>query len=257
MAKNKQYIRQRGKTGGFRGREKEEQEELERQQSLLQEEEGSGDDTLIDLGEEIEHVQDFYEKHSKTIVAVVAGLVLLAGAYLAYKYFYKAPREKAGLEAMYKAENQFQKDSFALALENPGAGFEGFLDIIDNYSGTKAANLSKYYAGISYLNLGKYEDAIEYLKSYSAHDDVTPITKHGAIGDAYAELGDLSNAESSYKKAIQTENEFLTPYYLNKLAVLATKNGDSKTASSYYSKIVKEYPNSPESKQAELLTVEE
>ena len=87
------------------------------------------------------------------------------------------------------------QDSFILALENPGGGFEGFLDTIDNYGSTKSGNLAKYYAGISYLNLGRTEDAINYLESYRSNDDITSIMKAGALGDAYAE-------SQSYDKAL-------------------------------------------------------
>jgi len=241
MAKNKQFIRQKGEPGGFRGAG----ERLREAQG-----EGGDDDTLVDIVEVKEQAQDFFEKNQTLILGAITGLVLLLGGYLGYKYAYQAPREQAGLEAMYKAESQFQRDSFALALENPGAGFEGFLDIIDNYSGTKASNLATYYAGISYLNLGKYEAAIDYLKDYSANDDVTPITKYGALGDAYAELGDLGEAKSYYKKAVGYDNDFLTPYYLNKLAVLAIKEGDTAAAKSAFERISEDYPLAAEARDA-------
>ena len=86
---------------------------------------------------------------------------MIVGGYLFYDLMVKTPNENAAKEAMYRAEEQFARDSFALALENPGAGFGGFLDIIDEYPGTSAANLAKYYSGISYLNLGRYEAAID------------------------------------------------------------------------------------------------
>ena len=40
---------------------------------------------------------------------------------------------------------------------NPGA-----LKIINNYSGTAAANLCEYYAGACYLHLGQFEKAIKF-----------------------------------------------------------------------------------------------
>ena len=82
--------------------------------------------------------------------------------------------------------------------------------------------IAKYYAGISYLNLNRFEDAITYLKSYNAAGTVTPITKWGALGDAYSELNDMTGAISSYKKATTsgTIMTALTPYYLNKLGLL-------------------------------------
>jgi len=43
----------------------------------------------------------------------------------------------------------------------------------------------------------------------------------GSIGDAYVELKDLDKAETYFKKAAdKAKNEFLTPLYLKKLALV-------------------------------------
>ena len=211
-----------------------------------------GDETLLDIVEAKEVAQDFFERNQSKILGVIVIGILLFGGYLAYKFGYQAPREKSAMEAIHKAQEQFARDSFALALENPGGGFEGFLDIIENYGGSKAANLSKYYAGVSYLNLGRFEDAISYLESYSANDDITPIMKAGALGDAYAENGDLDKALGLYKKAANMENnDFLTPYYLYKYAILAKKQGQSSEAVAAFERIQKDYPDSNEANEAE------
>ncbi|MBK7476312.1 MAG: hypothetical protein IPI11_10005 [Haliscomenobacter sp.] len=112
------------------------------------------DEVLVDIVEVRDHAQDFYAKHQKTIVALAGGVLFVIAAFLAYKFLYLGPREKEAGEQMSQAQKQFERDSFAVALTNPGGGFSGFLDIIDNYKGTKASNLANYYAGISYLNLG-------------------------------------------------------------------------------------------------------
>ena len=101
MAKNRQYIRQKGESGGFRKSEKQDVD--------LEDEE-----TLVDIVEVKEHAQDFFERNQSLILGAITGLVLILGGYLGYKYAYQAPREQAGLEAIYKAENQFKRDSFAL-----------------------------------------------------------------------------------------------------------------------------------------------
>lgn len=200
------------------------------------------------VAEEIQQqTGDFMERNQNLLFYVLIGLVALAALYFAYKYLYLGPKQTEAMEQMYKAQEQFDRDSFRLALKNPGAGFPGFLDIIDDYSGTKAANTASYYAGISYLNLGQFEAAIEYLDDFSASGDVLPITKAGAIGDAYAELNDMSNAMSYYKKAANAgDNEILTTYYLKKVAMLHEKNGDKSSANAAYMKIRDNYPNSPE-----------
>ena len=196
--------------------------------------------------------EDFLEENQKLISIVVGALALIALLYFGYRYLYIGPKEKTAVNAMYQAENQFSRDSFALALENPGGGFEGFLDIIENYKGTKSANLAKYYAGISYLNLGKYQEAIDYLDDYSAKDDVTSISKSGALGDAHAELGNKDKALSFYKKAATgSENEVLAPYYLNKLAMWYYNEGQNKEALQYFEQIKTKYPDSPEYRDSE------
>ncbi len=199
-------------------------------------------------------VRNFLDINQKVISYIVMGIAILAALYFAYKYLYIGPKEKDAVNAMYKAEEVFAKDSFALALENPGGGFDGFLGIIDNYGGTKAANLAKYYAGISYLNIGKYEDAISYLDDYSAKDDVTSLMKLGALGDAHAELGDKDTALSFYKDAADSaENDLLSPYYIHKLAILYYSQGKTKEAAEQLEKIKTKYPDSSEFKDAEKL----
>ena len=90
------------------------------------------DETLVDLVEAKEHAQDYISNNQTLIISVVAVLLMLIGAYLAYKYLVKEPKVRDAQETIYKAEEQFARDSFALALENPGGEFEGFLDIIEN-----------------------------------------------------------------------------------------------------------------------------
>jgi len=156
------------------------------------------------------------------------------------------------MSQMFKAEYQFQQDSFALALESPGSEYPGLLDIIDDYSGTKAANLAKYYAGVSYLNLNRFEDALAYLQGYNEGGNVTSITKYGAIGDAQSELNDLNAALSSYKKAASgPKNDMLTPYYLQKVGLLANKLGETASAIDAFNRITEEFPQSEEAMDAD------
>ena len=81
----------------------------------------------------------------------------------------------------------FEKDSLELALNGNGLSI-GFLDIIDEYGSTKAANLANYYTGLCYLNLGQPADAIGYLDNFKGSDPVLSILAKGAIGDAFANL---------------------------------------------------------------------
>ena len=213
-------------------------------------------DQIIDVvevkGSKI-NIDGFFNKNQKVISYAVLAIGILAAIYFAYKFLYIGPKEKEAVNAMYKAEEQFARDSFALALENPGGGFDGFLGIIDNYSGTKTANLAKYYAGVSYLNLGKFEDAISYLDDYSDSDEVTSVMKSGALGDAHSELGDKDKAQNFYDKAISSENDLFAPYYLHKLAMLYYSQNKTAEAIAKLELIRSKYPESPESDEAEKL----
>lgn len=209
------------------------------------------EEILVDIVEAREAAQSFFEKNQMKIIGLVGLILLLIGGYIAYKLLYQEPREKTAMEQMFKAEYQFQRDSFALALESPGAQYPGFLDIIDDYNGTRAANLAKYYSGICYLNLNRYQDALTYLDSYSASGNVTSITKYGAMGDAASENGDLDQGLSYYQKAAGgPSNKELTPYYLNKVGLLASKLGKNDVAISAFEKIANDYPSAAEAGDA-------
>jgi tetratricopeptide (TPR) repeat protein len=204
------------------------------------------DDLLVDLIEVQGQAKSLFEQYQTYILGGVAALVIVVGGWFAYTYLYMAPKQKEAVEQMYRAQLQFERDSFALALTNPAPGFSGFLDIIDNYKGTKAANAANYYAGICYLHLGSYDAALDYLKSFSPDGEVLPIMKYGAMGDAYSELQDFSRALSNYERAVKAgDNDFLVAYYLKKIGMLHEHNGDMAKARKSYEQIKSDYPLTP------------
>jgi len=203
------------------------------------------EETLVDIVEARDQAQSFIDQNQNMLLGVLTGLVLLVGGWFAYKNFVQLPKQQEAVSQMFQAQMQFERDSFVQALTNPGGGYGGFINIIEDYGGTPAANLAKYYAGVSYLHLGEYDAAISYLEDYSPSGQVTPMTTFGVLGDAYAEKGDLSKALSLYKKAANAEdNDIMTPYYLKKVGMLNEKEGNMKDAAAAYQKIKEEYPNS-------------
>ena len=203
-----------------------------------------GDETLVDIVQVKEKAEDFFERNQVAVLSGLGAIVLIIGGFFIYNNLYKKPRNEKAMAQMFQAQFQFERDSFVLALDNPGGGYDGFLDVIDKYSGTKAANLAKYYSGICYLHLGRYEAAIDYLKDYKAAGEVTPVMKYGALGDAYSELADWKNALEQYQKAADAaDNDYLTPYYLKKLGLLHERQGDLDKALVAFERIKKDYPN--------------
>ena len=212
-----------------------------RRKKLKQEE----SELLVDLVEVQEQTQDFLATNQKWILGGLLLAVLLIGGFFAYKFLYQQPRETEAMEQMYKAEQQFQRDSFSLALNNPGDGYPGFESLASSYKGTKVGNLSKYYAGICALRTGDYQKAVDYLSSFRAKGNITPAMANGALGDAQSELGNFDKAIGSYEKAAKAvSNDFSTPYYLWKAGMLANKQGNTNKAQDYFQQIKSDYPAS-------------
>jgi|LakMenE01Jun11ns_1017448.scaffolds.fasta_scaffold9731723_1 tetratricopeptide (TPR) repeat protein len=204
-------------------------------------------------GFSLKSLDSFYNKNKKVIIIAAVAVVVVVGGIFYYNNQIKAPKEKAATAAMFKAEFYFQLDSFNLALNgraeaNGMEGFMGFNEIIDQYGGTKAGNLSRYYAGISNLHLGKYEEAIDHLKKFSTNDVILGSIALGCIGDAYRELGNSEDAVKYYEKAARrNSNSFTTPIYLKKAALTYEEDlKDYDKALATYIKIEKEYGNTQE-----------
>lgn len=191
-------------------------------------------------------ITDIFEENKQIISYGLVGLLVLVGGYLIYRQTVKIPQEKEAIAQMAQAQMQFQQDSFALALTNPGNNFPGFVDIADQFSGTNAGNLALYYAGISYLHLGQFEAAIDYLNDFSPAGDVTPAMRAGALGDAYSETNDFDKALSQYNKAVSSsDNGLIAAYYLKKVGMLSERQGDKEAARKAYQTIKDKYFDTP------------
>ena len=122
------------------------------------------------------------------------------------------------------------------------------LDIINNYSGTDASNVSYYTAGMAYFNLNDFEKSIDFLKDFKSDDEILNALAMGVIGDSFAELNQLDDALDSYRSAANSSsNKFSSPKFLLKAGNIATLLGKKSEALNYYQKIKDDFPKSPES----------
>jgi tetratricopeptide (TPR) repeat protein len=186
----------------------------------------------------------FWETYQTQILYGLGIIAVLIGAYWLYKTLVVAPKQQEAVTAMWQAEQQFGRDSFQMALLNPGGGFDGFEAIADKYSGTPAGNSAKYYAGVCYLQMGDFDNAIKFLESYDPEGDMLPAMKYGALGDCYSEKQDFNKALSLYEKAANsTSNELIAGYYLKKLGMLNEKEGKHEAAAAAYERIRRDFPN--------------
>lgn len=213
--------------------------------------ENTNADSLQNVESALSKTEQFLERNQKILMIIIIGIVVVVGGYWAFMKFYKAPLEEEVKSQMFVAERYFEKDSFNLAL-NGDANYPGFLQIIEDYSSTKAGNLANYYAGICYMNLKDYDNAIEFLNDFSTDDVLlAPIAK-GAIGDAYMEKGEVEKAIQYYKEASTTKkNEFATPIFLKKLGQVYEQQGKYKEALAAYQEIYDDFSTSTEARTIE------
>jgi len=199
----------------------------------------------------LSRTEQYIEENQKSLSIIILAIVVVVGGYLGYRKFYLEPTNREAQSAMYVSEQYFEKDSFKLALNGDGANY-GFLDIIDEYGITRAANLARYYAGICYMRTGQYEDAVENLEKFDAEDIMIATVALGAIGDCYVELNEYEKAASFYLKAGQRKkNAFASPIYLRKAGMVFEELKKYDKALKAYETIKNDYPASEEGKAIE------
>ncbi|NCT17791.1 MAG: hypothetical protein COZ75_00785 [Flavobacteriaceae bacterium CG_4_8_14_3_um_filter_34_10] len=212
------------------------------------------------LDEGASKTEEWVAKNQKYIIIVVGIIAVAVLGYLAFQEYVQKPKQLEASNEMFQAQSYFEqalnaseKDSlFQLSLKG-GQGKYGFLDIIENYSSTDAANLSRYYAGMAYLNLKNYKEAISYLDAFKSDDIILGPMAKGAIGDAFVQLKQNEEALKYYKQAASmNDNEFTTPKYLLKAAIIALQLNNAKEALIHLNKIKTEYPTALEANQLEM-----
>jgi TolA-binding protein len=192
------------------------------------------------LAEKIVPGEDFLKSNSKILAGVLAVAVVLIGGILFFQYNTQQQNEKAQAE-MFQAVYFFEQDSVDFALNGDGIN-KGFLNIIESYPRTDAANLAHFYTGSIYLSQKKFEDALTHLQEFSTDDYLVQAKAYSLVGDANLELGKTEEAIAQYTKAARTnENKFMSPKYLAKLAVAQEEAGKIEDAINTYAEIEEKY----------------
>ena len=218
-------------------------------------------DEQLELDQTIAKVQGFWHKFQNPLLIAIAVIVIGGGGWYGYQEYVVKPKEDKAADALYRAQLYFSVDSSRLVLNGDGQS-RGALYVINNFSGTKAANLAKYYAGISYLHLGEFANAVKYLKDFSTDAKQIQLLAYGNLGDAYSELNKKEEALASYKKAATAfeTDESNSAEYLFRAALLEETSGKTKEAIELYKELKDKFPKTEKGYQADKyiysLTVE-
>ncbi len=213
------------------------------------------------LDEGASKTEQWVAKNQKMIFIVVGAIALIALGSIGYKKFIQEPKEVEAKNDMFQAQSYFdqalnavdQDSLFNLAL-NGGEGKFGMLDVIENHSGTDAANLANYYAGMSYFQLKDYKSAIAHLDKFKSDDQMLAPMAKGTIGDAFVQLEQFDEALDYYNQAANTSpNDFTTPMFLLKGGTVAlAKLNNAQKALDMFKKLKEDYPNSTEASNIDV-----
>jgi len=213
------------------------------------------EDVFNTLDQSASRTEAWVATNQNIIFSVVGAIAFVTVGYLAYNKIAVEPKENEAANEMFQAQQYFAQavdaptanDSlFNLALKG-GEGKMGFTAIIENYSGTDAANLAHYYAGMSYLNTGKYKEAVQHLDDFKSSDKVLAAMAKGAIGDAFAQLKQNEDALKYYEEAGKiSDDAFTSPRFLFKAGQTSLLMNNKADALKYFKEIKEKFETSPE-----------
>lgn len=206
-----------------------------------------GESQIENVEKVLSRTELFIEENQNKLLAGLGIIVLVVAGFIGVRHFYSIPREKKAQVALFPAENYFAKDSLNLALNGDGIKCVGFLGVIDDYSGTDAANLAYAYAGLCYHQMGKNEDAIKYLKKFSGGDDMIAPAVLSAMGDCYSDMENFQEAVTYFEKAAKkADNNIVSPISLKKAGLAYEKLKNYDKALQTYTTIKENYSNTAE-----------
>lgn len=235
------------KKRGYKPKDKREQEAQDMQSTTAE--------VFNTLDETASKSEQWIEKNSKPLFYGLLAIAIVILGFLGYNKYIAEPAELEASNDLAYPRKHYDAATVAgtgvdsllnLALEGADGKY-GFLDIVTVHSGTKAGNLANYYAGLSYLKLKKYQEAIDHLEDFSSGDDALAPIALGAIGDAFSDIGQMTEALEYYEKAAKKiENEYTTPLFLFKAGNIAMNEKQYGKALSLFTEIKEKYPKSTE-----------
>ena len=172
--------------------------------------------------------EEFVTKYKWPIIATIVAIIAIIGASIGWNHYSNSRNETAS-KALAYGEQWFLLEDYEKALNGDSIGNPGFKSVINQYSGTKAANLANLYAGICLTKLEKWDEAAKYLENYKPGDDleISPAATM-ALGDCYVYMKQYDKAVETFKQAAKIAdnaskdgiNNAISPVALNKAAIV-------------------------------------
>ena len=141
------------------------------------------------------------------------------------------------------ASRELQNARFAFESQNLPLAASGFSRIIENYSGTNAAEESHLLLANVRLLQGQPQQAVEVLRDYApGAGGAYRAQAYGLLGAAYENLGRFREAAGAYDTgAAAARLDFLKAQMLSDAARAWVAAGDSAKAIANYRRILKDF----------------
>lgn len=202
-------------------------------------------DEPIALDVQLNKSEAFIEKNWKKIAAILGVVIVVVTGFYIYKNL-MAEKEVEAQKAIAIAQVAFAQEQYEQALNGDGNSF-GFIRIINEYSGTKTANIAKLYAGLSYAKVDSVDEAIKFLEDFSVQDDdiVSPAAI-AALGNLYIQKGDNEKGiKTLLEAANKADNDAVSPVFLLQAGQVYESMNQNDKAVDLYNKIKNVYFRSP------------
>lgn len=199
----------------------------------------------IALDVQLNKSEAFIEKNWKKIAIIIGAVIVIVTGFYIYKN-QMADKELDAQKAIAIAQVAFAQEQYEQALNGDGNS-KGFVKIINEYSGTKTANLAKLYAGLSYAKTDKVDEAIKYLEDFSIQDDdIVSPSAIAALGNLYIQKGDNEKGiKTLIEAADKANNDAVSPVFLLQAGQVYESMNQSDKAVELYNTIKTKYFRSP------------
>jgi tetratricopeptide (TPR) repeat protein len=146
------------------------------------------------------------------------------------------PSNEKSNDSWWVGQNFISKDSTNQAIK-------ALEPVVKKYDGKSGGEISQFLLARQYMEKGQFQKAIKNLEGVDVNDTYIRIYSIGLQGDCYSELKKYDTAIEKYIEAADEEdNEFTTPMYLLKAGLCAEKTKDYEAATTYYTRILDDYP---------------
>ena len=204
------------------------------------------------LEEALSKSEQFFENNKKTIFGCLIAIIVIIAGGMIYNAKVAQPRQEKAAEAIFPGEAYFMNGDYSTALNGDAYGFEGFVELANQYKGTKSNKLANLYAGLCYAQLDSMEVAQKYLAKFNGKDQMVSPAALGALANCYATNGEYAKAISTFEKAAKkADNRLLSPYYYMQAGILYESIDKPAQALKTYKMIKAKYPESNEGVEAE------